>query len=138
MGTKKVVLYSLIGFILSGVFFGTILYFTFFRSSEIVVKNVKVYEYTLADFTTNMNSVKSYFRGTIVIETSNKKLLDKFEEKNAEIRDGVIQILISKKPEDILDVGGQQKLRDEIKSVVSRIVNSDEITNVYFIDYIIQ
>ncbi|MBM7613667.1 flagellar basal body-associated FliL family protein [Alkaliphilus hydrothermalis] len=138
METKKIIVYALIGCILSGLVFGTILYFAVFRNPQEAAKEVKTYEYTMGDFTTNLSGTRVYFKGTIVIETSDKKLPEKFLEKNSELRDGIIQTLISKKPEDILDLKGQQKLRNEIKAIVSRVVNSDEITNVYFIDYIIQ
>lgn len=138
METKKIILYALIGCILSGLVFGTILYFTVFRNPQETAKNIKTYEYTMEDFTTNLSGTRVYFKGTIVLETSNKKIPKKFVEKNTELRDGIIQALIAKKPEDILDLKGQQKLRNEIKAIVSRVVDSDEITNVYFIDYIIQ
>ncbi|WP_026476009.1 flagellar basal body-associated FliL family protein [Alkaliphilus transvaalensis] len=138
MDTKKLITYALIGFVFSGIFFGTIAYFAFFRNTESVNRVVKTYEYALEDFTTNLSSTRSHFRGSIIIETTNKRLVSKFEEKNTELRDGVIQTLIAKKPEDLLDQKGLDDLRDEIKELVIRVVNSDEITNIYFIDYIIQ
>lgn len=138
MNTKKIIGFSLIGVILAGIVFGGIFFFLVYSPSNNGNKTMVTYEYTLQDFTTNLGTVRNYFRGSIVIETTNKKMIDKFSLKNAEIRDGIIQILIAKKPEDILDTTGQQALRNEIKDAISKVMETDEITNVYFIDYIIQ
>ena len=135
---KKIVTYSIIGFIISGVFFGSIFYFAFFKDRQPAVQVVKTYEYSLAPFSTNLSNIRSYFKGTIVLETTNKKLVPKFDEKNAEIRDSIIKILISKKPDELLDTNGLQNLRKEITQTVNKVMDSSDITNVYFIDYIIQ
>ena len=135
---KKIITYSIIGFILSGVFFGTIFYFSFFRDRQPTAAVVKTYEYSLAPFATNLSNMRSYFKGTIVLETTNKKQLPQFDQKNAEIRDNIIKILISKKPEELLDKTGLQNLRKEILQTVNKVMDSSDITNVYFIDYIIQ
>jgi len=135
---KKIVTYSIIGFILSGVFFGSIFYFAFFKDRQPAVQAVKTYEYSLAPFSTNLSNVRSYFKGTIVLETTDKKLVPKFDEKLSQIRDSIIKILISKKPEDLLDKNGLQELRKEIIQAVNKVMDSSDITNVYFIDYIIQ
>lgn len=138
MDFKKIILYSLIGFILSGVFFGSIIYFTVFRPQQETSNNVKTYEHSIGEFTTNLSNMRTYFKGEIIVETTNKKLLEVFTKKNAEIRDKVFSILNTKTPEDVLDPNGQQKLRKEIIQSISEIVGSDSITNIYFTDYIIQ
>ncbi len=135
---KKIVTYSIIGFILSGAFFGTIFYFVFFKDNQPAVKAVKTYEYSMEPFSTNLGNVRSYFKGTIVLETINKELVDRLPEKNTIIRDGIIEILISKTPEELLDKDGLQSLKHEIMQSVNKVMDSNDITNIYFIDYIIQ
>ncbi len=135
---KKIITYSIIGFILSGVFFGTIFYFAFFRDNQPVVQAAKTYEYSLAPFSTNLSNIRSYFKGTIVLETTDKRLLERFPDKDAVIRDSIIKILISKKPEELLDKDGLQSLRFEIIQAVNKVMDSNSVTNIYFIDYIIQ
>ncbi|GAB6088229.1 flagellar basal body-associated FliL family protein [Alkaliphilus crotonatoxidans] len=137
MDTKKLLTFTLIGVILAGVVFGAVFFFMVY-SPNMTVKATNTYEYSMADFTTNLGAVKSYFRGSIVVETTNKRLIEEFEAHNAELRDAIIQILISKKPEDLLDISGQQALREEIKAAIGKVLTTDEITNVYFIDYIVQ
>ncbi|SCY13947.1 flagellar basal body-associated FliL family protein [Alkaliphilus peptidifermentans] len=138
MNTKKIILYGIIGFLLSGVFFGSAFYFLVMRNNTNAVQSVKTYEYPLGDFTANLSNVRTYFKSSIVVETTNKKLIDTFQEKNAEIRDQIIKNLITKKPDELLTAEGQENLRTEIKVIISKIVEADEITNIYFIDYIIQ
>jgi flagellar FliL protein len=89
-------------------------------------------------FSTNLSNARSYFKVTIVLETINEDQLKKFEEKNSRIRDSIIKILISKRPDELLNSEGLQKLRNEIAQAVNKIMGTNEVTNVYFIDYIIQ
>lgn len=138
MGIKKISIYILIGFIISGLVFGMIFYFMNNRQPKEVSVVYKTYEYDMGEFSTNLGSTRSYFKGSIIVETTDNNLLTKFEAKNAELRDSIISTLIGKKSDEILDTTGQLELKNEILKVVSDIVNSDKITNIYFIDYIIQ
>ncbi|ABR48864.1 flagellar basal body-associated protein FliL [Alkaliphilus metalliredigens QYMF] len=138
MDTKKVIIYALIALVISAVVFGGVLYFTMFRTPSETPEEIKVYEYNLGGFTTNLSTVRSYFKGEIVIETTEKALLGVFVEKNAELRDQIIKVFIGKESVDILDPEGQQQLREELIRVISNVTKSDEITNLYFVDYIIQ
>ena len=73
-----------------------------------------------------------------MVETTDRDLLQVFEEKNVILRDRVIKTLISKTPDDVLTPDGQQNLRQELIDIVAEAVGSDDVTNVYFIDYIVQ
>lgn len=138
MNFKKIVLYVLIGFVVSGILFGTSFYFMNNKQSKEVVVNYKTYEYNMGEFSTNLGSTRNYFKGTIILEILDKTLLQKLDEKNAELRDSIITTLIGKEADEILDPGGQLELKNEVLKVVADIVNSDKITNIYFVDYIIQ
>ncbi len=138
MNLKKIVLYVSLGFIVSAIVFGTIWYFNGNKTPTETVINYKTYEYNLGEFSTNLGSTRNYFKGTIILETIDKDIILKLEEKNAEIRDSIITTLIGKKADEILNTDGQLELKNEISKVVADIVNSDKITNIYFVDYIIQ
>ncbi|MCC5909805.1 MAG: flagellar basal body-associated FliL family protein [Clostridiaceae bacterium] len=138
MDIKKVILYVVLGVLLSGIFFGTIAYFAFFRTPNEISNQVETYEFNIGSFSTNLSHQRSFFKGEIIIETTNRRLLKVLEEKNAELRDQIIKTLIGKNPEDILKPEGQQQLREELTQVISKVVDSHEITNIYFIDYIVQ
>ncbi|MCD5413655.1 MAG: flagellar basal body-associated FliL family protein [Clostridiales bacterium] len=139
MSMKKIILFGIIGLVVLGIIGGLILYFTVFRDTgEESIKEVETFEFHLGKFTTNLSDSRDFFRGEIVIETSDKDLIGEFEDKNAEIRDRIIKIIITKSPNDILSKEGLQKLREEIITAVSDVMDTDEITNLFFIDYIIQ
>lgn len=138
MDFKKMILFALIGFLISGAFFGTILYFTVFNSPRQVTKPLQTYEYNIGNFSTNLGHQRNFFKGEIVIETINKNVFENFIEKDTELKDQIIKVLISKEPDDILNPEGQQNLKQELIEKISEIMASDEITNLYFIDYIVQ
>jgi len=138
MSGKKIMIYLIVGVLLSTLFFGSIIYFMFLRNTETDSKPVKTYEYVVGDFTSNLGTVRNFFKGKIVVELSDKKLIEEFPENDARIRDGVIKTLIDKKPEDIMDPKGQQNLRNELIKEISAVMETDKITNLYFTDYIIQ
>ncbi len=138
MDLKKIITYVLMGFLISALFFGVAFYFMNNRQPQEVVVTYQTYEYDMGEFSTNLGSTRSYFKGSIIVESTDKNISTKIEEKTAELRDGIISTLISKKSEEILDVNGQMQLKNEILEVISDILNSDKITNVYFTDYIVQ
>lgn len=139
MNFKKIIIYVLIGFVVSAVVFGAffLIYMNNSQNGERVV-NLKTYEYDIGEFSTNLGSTKSFFKGSIMLESTDKKLDEKLEEKNAQIRDSIITILIGKKSNEILEPEGQVELKKEILEAITDIVNSDTITKIYFVDYIIQ
>ena len=138
MNLKKTMLYMLVGFILSGAIFGALFYFFTNKQKSEVVISYKTYKYNVGEFSTNLGNTRNYFKGTIKLETLDKDLDKKLEEKDTEIRDCIIATLIGKKADEILEPEGQLKLKEEILEVIANIVNSDKITNIYFVDYIIQ
>lgn len=138
MNIKKLILYLTIGVISSAIFFGSIIYFVFIRNADADSRPVKTYEYNIGDFTTNLGTVRNFFKGNIVVEVTDRSLIDEFEENDAKIRDKVIKTLIDKRPEDIIESEGKQQLREELITEISKVLQTEEITNLYFIDYIIQ
>ncbi len=138
MDLKKTFIYISIGFLLSALFFG--IFFAFMNNNQSAAnsKAIKTYEYNLGEFSTNLGNTRSYFKGSIILEVTNESLISIIEEKNVQIRDGIISILIEKNSEEILDVKGQSKLKNEILETVSSIIDSDGINNIYFADYIVQ
>jgi flagellar protein FliL len=138
MDLKKIIIISLIAFLVTAGIASGLLYVFVFRSASDDEKPMQTYEYLLGSFSTNLGTQRSFFNGEIVIETTDKKLFESLDKKNAILRDRVIKTLIGKKAEDVLDPDGQQALRAELIMIVGETVQSDQITNVYFVDYIVQ
>lgn len=141
MDKKKIGIYVLIGIVASAVVFGAMYYFTQNKngeqSKEIAIK-YQTYEYDLGEFSTNLGSTRSFFKGHIVIEVLDETLLEKLPQKNAAIRDGVISILIGRTSDKLLSPEGQSELKKEIIEMLSKIAGENRVTNVYFKEYIVQ
>ncbi len=138
MDTKKIMLFSVIGFIISLLIFGGTLYITVFKGAPKSEKDVKTYNYDVGEISTNIGDTKHYFKGSITIETTDKKLPDKMTEKSVIVRDAILQVLLSQKPENMTSDEGLGKIKKELISKISKAIDTQSIRNVYFTDYIVQ
>lgn len=139
MDTKKILIFSIIGFVISLLIFGGTLYLTVFKgSSDNKAKDIKTYNYDAGEFSTNIGDTKHYFKGNITIETTNKKDVEKLTEKNVIVRDSILKVLIDQNPEDMTSDEGIEKIKKELISKISDAVDLESIRNVYFTNYIVQ
>ncbi|MEN1759440.1 flagellar basal body-associated FliL family protein [Anoxynatronum sibiricum] len=138
MDMKKIIIISLVAFLVTAILVGSLLYIFVFRTPSEKVVVTPTFEYQLGEFSTNLGSQRSFFRGSIVVETTDKKMLETLENNHIVLRDSVIKTLIGKRAEDVLDPEGQQLLRQELIQVISEVSQSDQISNVYFVEYIVQ
>lgn len=138
MDLKKIIIISLVAFLVTAIVVGGLLYLFVFKAAPDENTPLPTFEFPLGEFSTNLGSQRSFFKGEIVVETTDKNLIEVMSGKNVMLRDRVIKTLIGKRAEDVLDPDGQQVLRQELIQVISEVVQSDQITNVYFVDYIVQ
>ncbi|SHJ43430.1 flagellar basal body-associated FliL family protein [Tepidibacter formicigenes] len=138
MDTKKIMIFSIIGFVLSLFIFAGTLYLTVFKSSSKEAKDIKTYNYDAGEFSTNMGDSNHYFKGNIVIETTDKKDVEKLTEKNVIVRDTVLKVIISQDPKQMTTNEGMDKIERELISKLSKSVNVKSIRNIYFTNYIVQ
>ena len=121
--------------------FATTLYLVFFKapaSADRAPKKIDTYKYDLGDFSTNIGSSGRYFKGKIVIETTNKKTPKLIEQNVEPIRDHILSVLISQDVKTMMSENGIENIKKDISKKVAEIIGSDDISNVYFTDYIIQ
>ncbi|OPJ57096.1 flagellar basal body-associated FliL family protein [Alkalithermobacter paradoxus] len=138
MSTKKIVIFSIVGFIISLAVFGATLYFTVFNKPSNGEANVKTYIYDVGEFSTNIGNTNNYFRGNITIETIDKNLPKEFADKNVLVRDTILRVIISQNPSEMVKVEGVDKLKKQLADELSKIMETDSITNIYFTNYIVQ
>lgn len=137
MDVKKIMMISIAGLLISVLIFGGTLYFTVFKNSS-AKKNPKTYVYEAGEFSSNLGDMRRFFKGKITIETTDKKLPKKFEEKNIILRDGILSILIEQDSQKLVSEDGFNELKQKIIDRISQDFNTDKITNIYFSDYIVQ
>ena len=137
MNMKKMIILVTTGVLLSAIFFGGIIYFTFLRSNNDEAE-VETYQHTLGEFTANLGDTRNYFQGNIIVEVQDEDLIEALEDHEIIIRDQILGILIGKKPEELLKPEGQRELKNEIVQAISLTLDTEAVSDLYFSSYIIQ
>lgn len=137
MNMKKIIILVTTGILLSALFFGGIIYFTFLRSNDQEAE-IQTYQHTLGEFTANLGDTRNYFQGNIIVEVQEEDLIEALEDKEIIIRDEILGILIGKRPEELLEPEGQKELKGEIVEAISSVLDTEAVSDLYFSSYIIQ
>ena len=136
MSKKNLIIIILLALVLIvGVIIGIIIYT---NGSGEKVKEVPTYTVGIEDLYCNIKDSKKMLKINIIIETSNDKLKENIENKKFLVRDLTNEIIVSKTEDDLLGDKGQSKLKLEILKNLAEFFESEEITNIYFNDFIIQ
>lgn len=137
MNKKKLIILVTTGVLLSALFFGGIIYFTFLRGGNDEAE-IQTYQHALGEFTANLGDTRNYFQGDIIVEVQDEDLIDAMEDHEIIIRDQILGILIGKSPEELLQPEGQRELKNEIVQAISSILETEAVSDLYFSSYIIQ
>jgi len=133
---SKTILIVIVAVILSfGVAF---LYFNSFASTN-KPQEITYYNYSPGgEFITNLKGDGKFVKATIELQVADKNILKTLEERNPQIRDLIIQILRGKTEQDVEGPEGQEKLKNDIKNGINKIIGEGKIVNVYFDEFIVQ
>ncbi len=94
--------------------------------------------FTFADsFVTNIKESKRILKSVIEVEVADRKTENLLIAREAEIRNEIYLTLRSKKEEDFEGAEGQTNLQKEIMDIIKRILKTDKVLNVYFLEFII-
>ncbi len=75
---------------------------------------------------------------TVGLEENNSKIGEILKNRDAQVRDVLIDILVGKTIEQIDDVQDKEELKKEIKTRLNKMLGEDAIRHVYFSNFIIQ
>lgn len=92
----------------------------------------------LDPFTANLaqgDGPKRYIRLNAVLKFSKDSNQEEFKSRTAQIRDTIISILNSKRPEDLLKVEGKAYLKEEIKAGLNSFFVDGKVTDVYYTSF---
>jgi flagellar FliL protein len=92
----------------------------------------------LESFIVNLQVKGSFLKTTMQLEFATPALPHSIDRDIPKIRDAIIRIISAKAAADILSVEGKEKLRDEVKRAVNEALKSEDVTNVYLTEFIIQ
>jgi flagellar FliL protein len=83
-------------------------------------------------------SGKRYLKIQIQLELDNETLKVEIDKRMPQFKDAIISLLSSKTIPDINSVEGKMQLRAELAALFNQHLKSGKITNVFFMDFIIQ
>jgi flagellar protein FliL len=81
---------------------------------------------------------RQYLRTSLSLGVKDEHEKEKIKEFSGPIRDAVIMYLTQQKVEDLLDLEGKNKLRQELNKQINNAIGSKLVSNVYFKEFLIQ
>lgn len=92
----------------------------------------------LETFIVNLQVKGSFLRTTIQLEFAEPELPHTIESDVPKIKDTIIRILSSKSSSELLAEEGKEKIKAEIRDGVNEVLGAEDVTNVWFTEFIIQ
>ncbi|MDW7651484.1 MAG: flagellar basal body-associated FliL family protein [Bacillota bacterium] len=92
------------------------------------------------DFTVNLsdNDQRRYLKATVTLAFENKKLAKELDQRSAQIRDLIIEVLRGNTAADVADESGTQALRETLIQELNDTLVNGEIKDIYFTDFLVQ
>jgi len=92
----------------------------------------------LETFTANLaqgDGPRRYLRLNPVLRFSGDSKDDEFRAKRPQIRDAIISIINSKRPEDLLKIEGKAFLKEEIKASINSFLIDGHVEDIYYVGF---
>lgn len=134
---KRILLIVLLIVLGISIIIAGVLGFFYFKSKNTSVEEKEKLYYEVGDMSTNLKGINRKVKLFITIEYTDKKLLKKFEESK-KIKDVILKILRNKTADDLDGIEGHSNLQKEITNILVKTFANEEITNVYFNEFIVQ
>jgi len=102
------------------------------------VKESDGHLFPLEGFTANLaqgDGPRRFVRLNAVLKFSSDSKEEEFKARKPQIRDTVISILNSKRPEDLLKKEGKAYLKEEIKAAINSFLIDGHVTDVYYVGF---
>jgi flagellar basal body-associated protein FliL len=92
------------------------------------------------DFTVNLldTDQRRYLKVTLTLGYEERGLAKELEQRKAQIRDTIINVLRNQKVEDVLDTNGTDNLRRVMINELNSVLSRGDIKDIYFTDFLIQ
>lgn len=139
---KNIILIAVIILLLLVIVSGIIIYMIFNTPKEVKEEPIKIDKNLMMvtignSFVNNVKDSKKICKLTLKLEID-KEVAELVTYRESEIRDKINALLRSKTEDDLAGKEGQEKLQNEIVSIIQKIVNSQKIKSVYFDEFIVQ
>lgn len=84
------------------------------------------------------NQGERYLKVVMQLELSNQLVAPELEQLKPKLRDNVLDLLTAKTYNELMDMGGKQRLRDEVAIRLNTYLTKGKVVKVYFTDFVIQ
>jgi flagellar FliL protein len=84
------------------------------------------------------NQGERYLKIVLQLEVSNQLAVAELELLKPKLRDNVLDLLTAKTYSELMDMGGKQRLRDEVAVRINTYLTKGKVVKVYFTDFVIQ
>ena len=84
------------------------------------------------------NQGERYLKIVMQLETSSQLVVAELEQLKPKLRDNILDLLTAKTYSELMDMGGKQRLRDEVAVRVNSYLTKGKVVKVYFTDFVIQ
>ncbi|MBI2519435.1 MAG: flagellar basal body-associated FliL family protein [Bdellovibrio sp.] len=94
--------------------------------------------FPLEPFTANLaqtDGPRRYVRLNTVLKFKKSSSEEEFKARQPQIRDSIISILNSKRPNDLLNAEGKEFLKEEIKSAINNFLVDSMVIDVYYVGF---
>ncbi len=101
---------------------------------------VRPHFYKMDPIIVNLNDTEKmrYLKIKMEIESAEAKANEEYEKRLPQLRDTILAVLTNKNSREILDSGGKEKLRGEMKDRMNGFLTTFKIQNIYFAEFVIQ
>lgn len=97
--------------------------------------------YDMGEFILNLTSTTNqmrFIRTKVTLEASDTKVITELEARGPQLRDRLITLIRSRTAEELSSEAGMEALRLAIITSINGLINNGEITDVFFLDLIVQ
>ncbi|MCY4524375.1 MAG: flagellar basal body-associated FliL family protein [Halobacteriovoraceae bacterium] len=94
--------------------------------------------FPLDSFTANLaqgDGPRRFIRLNTVLKFSGRSNEEEFKARKPQIRDAIINTLNVKRPEDILDLKGKIRLKEDLKAAINTFLIDGEVTDIYYVGF---
>ncbi len=84
------------------------------------------------------NNGDRYLKAVIQLELSDPAAVPELEQLKPKLRDNVLDLLSAKSYKDLMEMGGKERLREELAMRLSNFMTKGKVLKVYFTEFVIQ
>lgn len=136
MTSKKVIILSVVGLLVLALVIGAVVFFVMSNKDKQV--EVDYLHYDIGEMYTNIKDADSILKVNITIEYTDENLTQDLKAKHSKITNGILELLRSRTIEELNGAKGQQNTRVDIRSLVRETLKSEKISDIFFVEFIIQ